>query len=71
MFNSSRNFFELVRMDFLIDEDFNPHITEVNMSPNVVPSSLKGEFYSSTRENVVYNAVKLVGPSNYLDLMSM
>lgn len=62
MLNSTRNFFELVRIDFLIDEDFNPHLTEVNMSPG---------FSAPMGEQVIYHTMKLVGASSSVDLMSM
>ena len=70
MYSSSRNFFEMVRIDFLVDEDFNPHLTEVNVSPGTTPSK-ESEIFANTLEQVIYNTIRLVGASNYFDLMSM
>ena len=71
MYSSSRNFFEMVRIDFLVDEDFNPHLTEVNVSPGTTASNKLAEIYINTLEQVIYNTIRLVGASNYFDLMSM
>ena len=38
-FGSSRQFFELVRFDFIVDSDFNVYVMEANFSPNLYPGS--------------------------------
>lgn len=53
------NFFELVRFDFVVDEDLNVHLMEANMSPN-----LSSAHFSRNRilyEQVVYNVFRLIG----------
>lgn len=51
------NFFELVRFDFMIDEDLKIHLMEVNMSPNLTPSAEKFKLHASSYEQVTYNAL--------------
>nr|CAH0112389.1 unnamed protein product [Daphnia galeata] len=64
-FASSRNFFEMIRVDFVVDEDLNVFIMEANMSPN-----LSSQHFPPNRlmyEQVIYNVLKLIGiiPSGY------
>lgn len=67
-FNSTHHFFELVRIDFLLNEDLQPFLTEANMSPGLVPTSDAGENNTQTYEQVVFNTVRLIGAHNILDL---
>lgn len=55
----TRSFFELVRFDFVLDEDLNVYAMEVNMSPNLS----SGHFADNARmyRQVVYNTLSLVG----------
>lgn len=56
---SSRNFFEMIRVDFVIDEDLNVFIMEANMSPN-----LSSQHFAPNRllyEQVIFNALNIVG----------
>lgn len=57
-YTSSRNFFEMVRFDFALDEDLNVYLMEVNMSPNLS----SGHFRENTLmyEQVVFNLLSLV-----------
>ncbi|XP_062503753.1 probable tubulin polyglutamylase ttll-15 [Corticium candelabrum] len=58
-FTSNRNFFELVRFDFVIDENLKIWLMEVNMSPN-----LSSEHFPPNKwmyEQVIYNSLRLVG----------
>lgn len=58
-FGKGRNFFELVRFDFTIDEDLNVFVMEANMSPN-----LSSAHYPPNRllyEQVLFNLFALVG----------
>ena len=58
-FPSSRNFFEMVRVDFVIDHDLNVFIMEANMSPN-----LSSKHFAPNRllyEQVIFNVLNLVG----------
>ncbi|KAK4003510.1 probable tubulin polyglutamylase ttll-15 isoform X1 [Daphnia magna] len=76
-FASSRNFFEMMRVDFVVDEDLNVFIMEANMSPN-----LSSQHFPPNRllyEQVIFNVLKLIGiiPSggknsvgNYDELLS-
>ncbi|XP_064599987.1 probable tubulin polyglutamylase ttll-15 [Liolophura sinensis] len=58
-FRSSRYFFEMVRFDFVLDEELNVYLMEVNMSPN-----LSSGHFPPNRilyEHVIYNMLGLVG----------
>lgn len=69
MLNSTKNTFELVRFDFLIDETLKVYLMEVNLSPNITPTAPKFEVNAKFREQMVYDALRLVGASSYFDLM--
>ncbi|XP_033735324.1 probable tubulin polyglutamylase ttll-15 [Pecten maximus] len=58
-FRNVRNFFEMVRFDFVLDDQLNVYLMEVNMSPNLS----SGHFWRNKRiyEHVVYNVLSLVG----------
>ena len=54
-----RNFFEMVRFDFVLDSKLKVYLMEANMSPN-----LSSKHFAQNRvlyEQVVYNALRLVG----------
>lgn len=58
-FQSKRNFFEMMRFDFVVDENLNVYLMEANMSPN-----LSSAHYPPNRllyEQVIYNLFSLVG----------
>ncbi|GFG31355.1 hypothetical protein Cfor_12923 [Coptotermes formosanus] len=58
-YRSKRNFFEMVRFDFVVDEDLNVYIMEANMSPN-----LSSQHFPPNRvlyEQVLFNMLSLVG----------
>ncbi|XP_062596927.1 probable tubulin polyglutamylase ttll-15 isoform X2 [Saccostrea cucullata] len=57
-YSSSRNFFEMVRFDFALDEHLNVYLMEVNMSPNLSSGhfSENAELY----EKVVFNLLSVV-----------
>ncbi|GFT91840.1 tubulin polyglutamylase TTLL4 [Nephila pilipes] len=56
---SLRNFFELVRFDFIIDEDLNVFLLEVNMSPNLSAAHFPEN--KLLYEQIVYNSLSIVG----------
>ncbi|CAL7950012.1 unnamed protein product [Xylocopa violacea] len=58
-FGYGRNFFELIRIDFALDEDLNVYIMEANMSPNL--SSAHYPPNQLLYEQVIYNLFSLVG----------
>ncbi|OAD60411.1 Tubulin polyglutamylase TTLL4 [Eufriesea mexicana] len=58
-FKNSRNFFELIRIDFALDEYLNTYIMEANMSPNL--SSAHYPPNQLLYEQVIYNLFSLVG----------
>lgn len=60
-FKGSRNFFELVRFDFMLDEDLNVFMMEANMSPNL--SSAHFPPNQLLYEQVLYNLFSLIGVS--------
>lgn len=43
---------------------------EVNLSPNLTPSNPKKQEYTLIYEQVVYNAVKIIGGQSYHEFMS-
>ena len=57
-----RNFYELVRVDFLLDEDANIHLMEVNSSPAMVPG--KHKLHVSMYEQITFSQLNLVGVCN-------
>eukprot|EP00794_Sanderia_malayensis_P020176 gene20176-22151_t len=63
-YKSTHNFFELVRIDFVIDAEMNVWLMEVNMSPNL-SSSVHRE-NSVMYEQVLYNAFAMVGIASYV-----
>ncbi|XP_076234873.1 tubulin tyrosine ligase-like 15 [Calliopsis andreniformis] len=58
-FGNGRNFFELIRFDFALDEDLNIYTMEANMSPNL--SSAHYPPNQLLYEQVIYNLFALVG----------
>nr|XP_031833556.1 probable tubulin polyglutamylase ttll-15 isoform X2 [Nomia melanderi] len=58
-YGNGRNFFELVRFDFALDENLNVYTMEANMSPNL--SSAHYPPNQLLYEQVVYNMFALVG----------
>ena len=72
MYKMWHNFFDMIRIDFLIDENFEPHLTEANMSPGPpVASEEMTAILQISYEQVIYNTVNLVGGGSFVDLMSM
>ncbi|XP_060532084.1 probable tubulin polyglutamylase ttll-15 [Cylas formicarius] len=63
-FKSKRNFFEMMRFDFVIDEELNIYLLEANMSPN-----LSSAHFPPNRllyQQVLYNVLGLVGVGEML-----
>ncbi|KAL3278856.1 hypothetical protein HHI36_016376 [Cryptolaemus montrouzieri] len=58
-FKFKRNFFEMMRFDFLVDEDLNVFLLEANMSPNL--SSAHFPPNQLLYQQVLYNILSLVG----------
>ncbi|XP_076314567.1 putative tubulin polyglutamylase ttll-15 isoform X3 [Tachypleus tridentatus] len=58
-FRNTRNFFEMVRFDFVVDGDLNVFIMEANMSPNL--SSAHFPENKLLYEQVIFNVLSLVG----------
>ncbi|KAK4326664.1 hypothetical protein Pmani_002823 [Petrolisthes manimaculis] len=56
---SSANFFEMMRFDFVIDDQLKVHLMEANMSPNLSSAHFKQN--RLLYEQVVYNLFSLVG----------
>jgi tubulin monoglycylase TTLL15 len=54
------NFFELLRFDFLIDDDFIVHLMEINLSPNLTPASERFEIHAPLYEKVIHDSLELV-----------
>jgi len=66
-FAAPTNFFELVRFDFVVDNDFDVWLMEVNLSPNLTPTKPKYEPNALGYEQVVHNVLKLVGAGSYYE----
>ncbi|CAH1167338.1 unnamed protein product [Phyllotreta striolata] len=58
-FKSKRNFFELVRFDFVIDENLKVYLLEANMSPNLSSAHFRPN--KLLYQQVLYNVLGLVG----------
>uniref|UniRef100_UPI00398F514B probable tubulin polyglutamylase ttll-15 isoform X1 n=2 Tax=Pristiophorus japonicus TaxID=55135 RepID=UPI00398F514B len=58
-YKSTRNFFELIRCDFVVDEDMKVYLMEVNMSPNL--SSKHAPLNKNIYQQVVFSTLNLVG----------
>ncbi|KAL9894521.1 tubulin tyrosine ligase-like 15 isoform 2-T5 [Glossina fuscipes fuscipes] len=56
------NFFELMRFDFIIDEDLRVYLMEANMSPNLSSGHFKPN--ALLYEQILYSAFSLVGVSS-------
>ncbi|XP_063229554.1 probable tubulin polyglutamylase ttll-15 isoform X2 [Bacillus rossius redtenbacheri] len=68
-YQSPRNFFEMVRFDFVVDEDLNVYMMEANMSPN-----LSSAHFPPNRllyEQVLFNLFALVGVGRRLHAPSL
>jgi tubulin monoglycylase TTLL15 len=63
---SPRNFFEMVRFDFVLDADLNVYLMEINMSPNLS----SGHFVRNKLlyEQVIYGTLSLVGIATSVSL---
>ncbi|KAF5308155.1 hypothetical protein FQR65_LT06335 [Abscondita terminalis] len=67
-FSSTRNFFELMRFDFVVNEDLEVFLMEANMSPN-----LSSAHFPPNRllfEQVIFNVLGLVGVSDLISIRS-
>ncbi|XP_019864292.1 PREDICTED: tubulin polyglutamylase TTLL6-like [Amphimedon queenslandica] len=56
---STRNFFELVRFDFILTEELKVWLMEVNLSPNLSSSHTTDNRF--LYEQIIFNSVKLTG----------
>ena len=56
---SDNNFFELMRFDFVVDEDLNVYLMEANMSPNLSTSHFKEN--KLLYQQVLYNLLSVAG----------
>jgi hypothetical protein len=53
-----------------MDELLNLYLMEVNMSPNVTPIGDRFEHNAVFYEQLIYDAVKLVGAGSYFEVMA-
>lgn len=61
----------MLRVDFLLDENLEPHLSEANMSPGMTPKQpMSIKKLTATYEKVVYDTLNLVGVSDNLSLKS-
>ncbi|XP_022904085.2 probable tubulin polyglutamylase ttll-15 [Onthophagus taurus] len=70
-FKSKSNFFEMMRFDFVVDEDLKVYLMEANMSPNL--SSAHFPPNKLLFEQVIYNLLSIVGISQriFKDTLAM
>ncbi|KAL1129613.1 hypothetical protein AAG570_012558, partial [Ranatra chinensis] len=61
-YNSKKHFFEMIRFDFIVDNNLNVYVMEANMSPNL--SSAHFPPNSSLYMEVLLNLFSLVGLAN-------
>ncbi|CRK87476.1 CLUMA_CG001277, isoform A [Clunio marinus] len=59
-FKAQAEYFELLRFDFLIDDSLSPHLMEINISPNLTPTSESEEPLRIMYEQILYNTLTLV-----------
>jgi tubulin monoglycylase TTLL15 len=67
---STHHFFETVRFDMILDQQLNPYIMEVNMSPNLTPAKDKYEENGKIYEQMIYSVVKMIGGASKYEFMS-
>ncbi|KAK6989903.1 tubulin polyglutamylase TTLL4 [Biomphalaria glabrata] len=60
---SKRNFFEMMRFDFVLDENLNIYLMEANMSPNLSSDHFKEN--ARLYKHVIFNLLNLVGISHF------
>lgn len=65
-YNYKYSFFELYRFDFILDNDLNLYLIEINQSPNVNPSQ---KLYRDRRmfENLLFDSFTLLGIGSYVN----
>ncbi|KAF4521880.1 hypothetical protein B566_EDAN008402 [Ephemera danica] len=63
-YRSRRSFFEMVRFDFIVDDELRVYLLEANMSPNL--SSMHYPPNALLYEQVLYSLLTLVGVSTYI-----
>lgn len=69
MHKTTRHFFELVRVDILLNEVLDPFIKGIKVSPEADPISFISDRVVASYEQLVYNTINLVGAGSQLDLM--
>lgn len=60
--------FELLRFDFIVDDKFNIHLMEINMSPNLTPTIERDERHAVMYEQLIYNIISIMGLRNKLEM---
>ncbi|KAI1302332.1 Tubulin polyglutamylase TTLL6 [Halotydeus destructor] len=65
-YGNNRNFFEMVRFDFVVDEELNIYLMEANMSPNL--SSIHFAPNQLLYEQVIFNILSLSGLSSSFNI---
>lgn len=70
MHKSSSNFFELLRVDFLLNDNLEPRIIGAKAFPEAPLGKTASEEKTLLYDQIVYNALNLVGAASRLDLMA-
>ncbi|XP_045176009.2 probable tubulin polyglutamylase ttll-15 [Mercenaria mercenaria] len=64
-YKTTKNFFEMVRFDFVLDEQLKVYLMEVNMSPNLATGHFRGN--RRLYEHVVYNVLRVSGVASMVE----
>lgn len=69
-YNSTHHFFELARADFLLNEDMEPHLTEINLSPGMTPYAPIADITAKYLEQLTHDTLNLIGAGSKSQLMA-
>lgn len=61
--------FELLRFDFVIDDELKVHVMEVEMSPNLVFNGVESRRENLVAKRLLMDTLKIIGAGSYGDLM--
>ena len=64
---TNKNFFELFRFDFMVDDQINAYLMEINMSPNLTPMKEEYERSAIHYEQVIYHTLRLIGAEGFVE----
>ncbi|KAG5668722.1 hypothetical protein PVAND_016649 [Polypedilum vanderplanki] len=65
--NKLKHFFELVRFDFIVDNDFDVYLIEINMSPEMNFDDEESDRNEKMHQGLLKDTLKIIGAENYED----